>query len=116
MRRLDLTFAGRTHHIVGNLMLLTTVFPLNSQKSVSNKELKKIEDLVCHMIRRSLPVERTTLPLDDALSLDGVVYLENEVRLLCSLCFGGKRIDFSNYPIAQSKSSPEEVQYCNNMK
>ena len=68
------------------------MFPLNSQKSVSNKELKKIEDLVCHMIRRSLPVKRTTLPLDDALSLDGVVYLENEVRLLCSLCFGGKTI------------------------
>ena len=48
---------------------------------MGNEDLEKLEDLVSNTIQKSLPVVRKTLPLNEALKIDGVVSLENEVSI-----------------------------------
>ena len=81
---------------------------------MGNEDLEKLEDLVSNTIQKSLPVVRKTLPLNEALKIDGVVSLENEVGWLVDWlvgCFefnGHLRQYFSLYQAASQRGRKRE--------
>lgn len=62
------------------------------QKSVQNEDIGRVEELVCNTVKRGLTVDRNSLPLHDALNMDGVVSLENEVSGASSISFRKKNL------------------------